>query len=176
MNNNILKLATFAARFILLIDVLFGALFVFLMIARPLQLEFLEYISIEGGNIIRFGKSTSPWEIPLSEYNGFFFYSRCIKALIIAGILYRIIQVAIRIIQSISNLDTFRIENVKSFRLMGKLFLIWFALDIISLHPSLSGSIVELSTNLVFWALICFVLAEIFSEGNKLMEDNKLTI
>lgn len=190
MNNNILRLATFAARFILAMDIVLGLILVFFMIAWPMELSFLEDIHVVQDSSIFTFETTEmtpdrgvPLSPPLSEFGTFYFYFTCVRSLIMVAILFRIIQFAMRIIKSISSLETFRFENVFSFRKMGQLFLIWFAVAIPSIRPLTEfGETfgVTMTTTLNFkyalFALVCFVLAEIFKEGNKLMEENKLTI
>lgn len=189
MNNNLLRLATFAARFILALDILLGLILVFFMIAWPMELSFLKEIYIvQDSSIFTFETELTPdrgvpLSPPLSEFGAFYFYFTCIRSLTMVAILFKIIQLSIRIIKSISSLETFRFENVFSFRKMGQLFLIWFVLAIPSIKPLTEfGETIGLTmtTTLNFkyalFALVCFVLAEIFQEGNKLMEENKLTI
>lgn len=193
MNNNILRLAIFAARFILALDIFLGLILVFFMIAWPMELSFLEEIHIvQDSSIFKFETSTSfetstgggvPLSPPLSEFGAFYFYFACIRSLTMVAILFKIIQLSIRIIQSISSLETFRFENVFSFRKMGQLFLIWFVVAIPSIKTLTEFGVtigVTMTASLDFkyalFALVCFVLAEIFKEGNKLMEETKLTI
>lgn len=193
MNNNLLRLATFASRFILALDILLGLVLVFFMIAWPMQLSFLEKIHIvHDSSIFKFETSPSfesipgggiPLSPPLSEFGAFYFYFTCVRSLTMVAILFKIIQLSIRIIKSISSLETFRFENVFSFRKMGQLFLIWFAVAIPSIKPLTEfGEAIGLTMTAsldfkyALFALVCFVLAEIFKEGNKLMEENKLTI
>ncbi len=193
MNNNILRLAIFSAKFILALDILLGLILVFFMIAWPMELSLLEDIHVaQNSSIFKFETSPSfetspeggiPLSPPLSEFGTFYFYFICARSLTMVAILFKIIQLSIRIIKSISSLETFRFENVFSFRKMGQLFLIWFIVAILSIKPLTEFGVtigVTMTTTLDFkyplFALVCFVLAEIFKEGNKLMEDNKLTI
>ncbi|WP_424963576.1 DUF2975 domain-containing protein [Ekhidna sp.] len=189
MNNNLLRLATFAARIILALDILLGLILVFFMIAWPLELSFLEKIHmVQDSSIFTFETEMTtdrgvPLTPPLSEFGAYYFYFTCVRSLTMVVILFRIIQLSIRIIKSISSVETFRFENVFSFRKMGQLFLIWFVVAIPSIKPLTEfgetiGLTMTASLDLKYalFALVCFVLAEIFKEGNKLMEENKLTI
>lgn len=182
MNNKILSLARLTTRILLIGDIFLASILILLMIAWQIDVGYFENIYVlSDSGIFKF--STSPKIAgvpltPLSAYGSFYFYFLVFRALLVTGVLFLILQTILKVIRSIGNLDTFRSENVKSFRKMGNLFLVWFALAI----PTITGlgGQVSLTMGLYFnyavWALICFVLAEIFSEGNKLMEDNKLTI
>lgn len=184
MNNKILSLARLTTRILLIGDIFLASILIILMITWQIDVGYFENIHVlNDGSIFKFstspktGDTTLPLT-PLSEYGSFYFYFLVFRALLVTGVLFLILQTTLKIIRSIGNLDTFRSENVKSFRKMGNLFLVWFALAIPTI-TGLGGKVsftMGLSFNYAVWALICFVLAEIFSEGNKLMEDNKLTI
>ncbi|MEO9870048.1 DUF2975 domain-containing protein [Ekhidna sp.] len=179
MKNNLLKLSIAVARFILVLDIFLAVLLVFFMIAWQIDVSIFDSIKmVNDSSVFKFQTSPSAEGIPLSDYGNFYFYFTCLKALIITGIIYLVLKIAIRIVRSISSIETFRIENVKSFRKMGKLFLLWFGIGLVSIKEIESSMrlITELNLQYAIWALICFILAEIFSEGNKLQEDHKLTI
>ncbi len=97
-----------------------------------------------------------------------------IKGLMVLCILYFIIHQGISVIKSIRRLSTFRSDNVLAFRRMGGLFLLWFLIDIISVSQDAMN--IKIEPNHLIGSLICFILAEIFREGNRLMEENNLTI
>ncbi|WP_420318113.1 DUF2975 domain-containing protein [Ekhidna sp.] len=179
MNNNILRLAKLTTRILIFGDILLGSILIILMIVWQIDVGFFEDIRVvHDGSIFKFTNSNNAEGMPLSKYSSFYFYFLVLRALIIVGVLYLILQTAQRIIKSIGDLDTFRSENVTSFRRMGNLFLIWFVLAIptIKIYDDAASISVGFYFNYAVWALISFVLAEIFSEGNKLMEDSKLTI
>jgi hypothetical protein len=179
MNNKILQVAR-ALTWVLLIGTGLIALISLIgMILWPLQLEFMDNLRVmQNGRGFTFTTEPGVEGTPMREFKPAPFYFLCGKILLIATILYLILRVALSIIQSISNLDTFRHENVSSFRKIGMLFLAWMVVDIPSLAHS--GDSFTLTMQLTFsyaiYALICFILAEIFSEGNNLMEEQKLTI
>lgn len=178
MKNNILGLAVVVTKFIRALDVFLGFLLIFFMIAWPMGADFFENIRmVDDGSIFKFETTPKAERIPLSEYGTFFFYFLCLRTLIIVGIIFMILQTALKVIRSISSLETFRVENIQSFRQMGKYFLLWFLVAVPIIKQSYVFRIgVDLNLKYAVFALICFVLAEIFSEGNKLMEENKLTI
>lgn len=179
MKNNLLRISIFLARFILALDIILAALLVVLMILWPMNTGLFDNFRMaQDGIIFKFETTPLAEGMPLSQYGNFYFYFLCLKALLTTGIVYMIAKTAIRIIHSISSVETFRLENVQSFRHMGKLFLTWLAISLFSIKEAVEGVSIsaEVEMKYAIWALICFILAEIFSEGNKLMEDNKLTI
>ncbi|MEO9483811.1 MAG: DUF2975 domain-containing protein [Ekhidna sp.] len=179
MNNKILHLAKLTTKVLLIGDILLAFILIVLMIVWQVDTSYFSDIRIvNDGSIFKFSNNPELEGMPLSRYGSPYFYFLVFRALLITGVLYLILLTALRIITSIENLETFRSENVKSFRRMGNLFLLWFALAIptITNINGVSSITMGLYFNYAVWALLCFVLAEIFGEGNKLMEDNKLTI
>ncbi len=179
MNNKILHLAKLTTRILLFGDIFLAFVLVVLMIVWQIDTSFFEDIRVvHDGSIFKFSTRDSVEGLPLSKYGSIYFHFLLIRAMIITIVLYLILQTAHRIIGSIENLETFKSENVASFRRMGNLFLVWFMLAIptIKIVDDATNFSIGFYFNYAVWALLCFVLAEIFSEGNKLMEDNKLTI
>lgn len=179
MKNKYINLARLITRLLLVGDLLLAGIIILLLILWNVDVSYFENIRVlNDGSIFKFTTSPNAQGTPLSEYSNFLFYFTCIRALAVTGVIYLILQTVLKVLGSIDSLDTFRKDNVKSFQKMGKLFLLWFLLAVPTIrmiNASLSLSI-GFYFMYVVWALICFVLAEIFSEGNKLMEDNKLTI
>lgn len=179
MKNKILRIATILAKVFLAMDVLLAGILLFLMISWAFGAGFFESISVEhDASIFKFNTKPALEGIPLSEYGSIQFYFICLQALVLTVLSFLIIQLSIKVINSIKSLETFRMENVNSFQKMGKLFMVWFFVDIPSIvqNAYTTSFSAELGLKYIVFAIICFVLAEIFSEGNKLMEDSKLTI
>jgi hypothetical protein len=89
------------------------------------------------------------------------------------------------IIQSVKRLDTFRLNNILSFRKIGKYLILYFMLTLLFFTLSFKNSLyfwqggfiqTSISFTPLLFALISFILAEIFKEGNKLQQENELTI
>ncbi|PCH75381.1 MAG: hypothetical protein COB98_09010 [Flavobacteriaceae bacterium] len=83
-----------------------------------------------------------------------------------------------KLIKSVENISTFQQQNVQAFRTIGKYLIIYFFLSNYSYYGFEQGT--QLSyhldlTSLVI-ALFAYILAEIFKEGNKLAEENSLTV
>ncbi|WP_035479288.1 DUF2975 domain-containing protein [Gelidibacter mesophilus] len=83
-----------------------------------------------------------------------------------------------KIIKSVKNLATFQNMNFKSFRRIGQYVFIYFLLSSFYSYEfgfnSYIGFIPSLTPLTV--TLVAFIMAEIFKEGNLLMEDKELTI
>ena len=89
------------------------------------------------------------------------------------------------IIQSVQRLDTFRLNNIQSFRQIGKYLTLYFILTLVyfilafdnTLYFGQGGfSQTSISFTPLLFAIISFILAEIFKEGNKLQQENDLTV
>jgi hypothetical protein len=89
------------------------------------------------------------------------------------------------IIQSVKRLDTFRLNNILSFRKIGKYLILYFMLTLLYFTLSFKNTLyfgqggfsqTSISFTPLLFALISFILAEIFKEGNKLQQENELTI
>lgn len=179
MKNKYLRSAKLITQLLLLGDLLLAGIILTLLILWNVDMSFFENIRVlNDGSIFRFTTKPNAQGIPLSEYNNFLFYFTCIRALSVTAVIYVVLKTVLKILGSIHNLETFRKDNIQSFQKMGKLFLLWFLLAIPTIRM-IDGDLslsVGFYLTYVVWAVICLVLAEIFAEGNKLMEDNKLTI
>ncbi|NQY27942.1 MAG: DUF2975 domain-containing protein [Flavobacteriaceae bacterium] len=89
------------------------------------------------------------------------------------------------IIQSVKRLDTFRLNNILSFRQIGKYSILYFILTLLYFILSFNNTLyfgqggfsqTSISFTPLLFALISFILAEIFKEGNKLQQENELTV
>ena len=89
------------------------------------------------------------------------------------------------IIQSVKRLDTFRLNNILSFRQIGKYSILYFILTILYFILNFNNTLyfgqggfsqTSISFTPLLFALISFILAEIFKEGNKLQQENELTV
>jgi hypothetical protein len=82
------------------------------------------------------------------------------------------------IIESVKEIKTFQIRNVSSFRRIGKYLLVIFILMSYSSFTFQQGAIssFHISFTLLILPLLAYIMAEIFKEGKKLSDENKLTI
>ena len=109
-----------------------------------------------------------------------YFKFTCILAL-----LFLSIKEFQNIIQSVKRLDTFRLNNIISFRKIGKYLILYFVLTLLYFTLTFENSLyfgqgvfsqTSISFTPLLFALISFILAEIFKEGNKLQQEKDLTI
>ena len=89
-----------------------------------------------------------------------------------------ILSEILKVINSIRSLETFKNKNIIAFRRMGNIFLLLFFVQMFSLIPNGDQLSFRFSVPLFYLLAVmgCYILAEIFKEGNKLMEENQLTI
>ncbi len=108
----------------------------------------------------------------------FSLYFNYIQAIIILGLLFKIAQEFKNILNSVNSLKTFEKDNIISFRKIGKYLLIYFIVTSYYVFRFKEGSTSSLDINLTPLLLIflCFILSEIFKEGNSLKQENELTI
>ena len=101
-----------------------------------------------------------------------------VKAILLFTVFAFLFKEGTKVINSIDSLDTFRTENVRSFQRIGQLFIALFLIHLLGL--GYGGEQFRFTMRFEFVYLFCalfsYVLAEIFKEGNRLMEENKLTI
>ena len=89
------------------------------------------------------------------------------------------------IIQSVKRLGSFHLNNIISFRRIGKYSILYFILTLFYFGLTFNNSLyfgqggfsqTSISFTPLLFALISFILAEIFKEGNKLQQENELTV
>ncbi len=117
-------------------------------------------------------------EYYLSEATTSSLFFNCIKFSIIILLLFLCITELLKIIYSLKHIQTFRQRNVLSFRKIGKYLLIVFVFSIFNFWDFTNGGFFKFTIELTFpiLSLTAFILAEIFKEGNKLQEENQLTV
>jgi hypothetical protein len=122
--------------------------------------------------------STDAKWIYLNEINSFsryFFFLQIVATLLLS---HFIVREVIRILRSVQALQPFHSGNVASFRRIGYLCLSITALNcfrVLITGNTFTASF-SLDYTLLIFMLITFILAEIFKEGQKLYEQEKLTI
>ena len=105
-------------------------------------------------------------------------YAIYIKFSLVIIMIFMITNEFQKIIQSVKTLNTFKKNNVISFKKIGKYTLIYFLLTcytVIDYHEGSKGQL-QISFIPLILILISFIMAEIFKEGNILMEENELTV
>lgn len=83
-----------------------------------------------------------------------------------------------KIMISVQNRHTFQNNNVKSFRKIGTYCIIYFFVSSFYFYQFKEADFTGMSVSFTpaLFALFAFIMAEIFKEGNSLLEDKELTI
>lgn len=106
-------------------------------------------------------------------------YFTYLQLLAIMAFVFLIFREFGRIVNSVSALQTFRNENVEAFRKIGKYLLAVFVISgfqFISAEPASAHISMSFDTTPLILMLVAYVLAEIFKEGNRLYEEEQLTV
>lgn len=176
MNNKILNIALAISQvmrsfliFILAVVVILGII----LVADADALPFLEY---QNGSF-SFATHDEVAE-GTSRPEGWFLLFTFIELALSILFSILIINEGLKVIRSIRTLDTFKRQNIIAFRRMAYFFLSLFVVHMFSLKESQETFTFTFSLplNYLFAVVGCFILAEIFKEGNRLMEENELTI
>ncbi len=114
----------------------------------------------------------------LNDLNPFSFYFTFFQLFLSILLSYFIMQEVIRLLKSVQESQPFNAANIRSFRRLGYLCLSITVLNSLHFLYTNQTSFVSFSINytLLIFMLITFILAEIFREGQKLYEQEKLTI
>ncbi|MFN4761854.1 DUF2975 domain-containing protein [Gillisia sp. Q332] len=114
----------------------------------------------------------------LSGWNTVSLYFNYLKYTAILIFLFLSINQFRRVLKSVRKLETFHQTNVQAFKKIGNYCLLMGGLSVFSYWDFGNHAISSftISFNILFVALIAFILAEIFKEGNNLMEENELTV
>ena len=105
-------------------------------------------------------------------------YFNYLKITAILVFLYLSINQFRTVLKSVRKYETFHQTNVRAFKKIGSYCFLIFGLSIFSYwgFEDYSKSSISISLYILLIALIAFILAEIFKEGNNLQEENQLTI
>ena len=148
--------------------VLFGG---YVLITDADSIRWLEYSS----SGLTFS-TESPTEQEYPPFGILAFY--LLKTVVSLLITYLILRTSLKVVQSIQSLETFHNRNIIYFRKIGHFAMVLFLLNVFSLSEN--GDSLQFTVELRLWyllaALICYILSEIFKEGNSLLEESKLTI
>lgn len=179
MNNTLLNIALVIGRIIQVVLVLLSIGNMILGVVVLFLPEYFGYFEFEGEKLrVDTINLTDGGFIPKTGIALFII----LKKLISCIAYYLIVREIVRIIQSIRSLSTFKEQNTIGFRKAGTYFLVLFLISIYSIYEipgeGFPRTIVEFSIDLeyIIPAIICLILAEVFKEGNKLREENQLTI
>lgn len=105
-------------------------------------------------------------------------YMNFIQYSLVLFFIYLCITKFQKILQSVRKTKTFSEENIVSFRRIGKYLLIIFLITCYTSIRFQQGGISGFQLNFTYLilALVAYIIAEIFKEGNNIKEENILTI
>lgn len=186
MDSKIIHVASVTSKVLLYLSYLAMALFTFGLIYWLLDPVALADIKIRGmgdfttaSNQIAIGNGPEATGVltigELNRYMVFWLYFRVIFYL---GIFALIIQKVQTILNSIERLETFIMDNIRSLKDMAKLGVVLFLFS--SFQFFYANGEGNLSLNFAIGPLLftiaCLVLAEVFNEGRKLLEEKNLIV
>lgn len=122
-----------------------------------------------------------PTDAEIYTFDKLEFSSLCFNFIKYAAILFfsfMCIRAFQNVIESVKEIKTFQKRNISSFRNIGKYFLIISALSSYYSYTFVEGGIrgIYISYMYITLALVAYIMAEVFSEGNRLSEENELTV
>ena len=180
--NSLLKTAAFLCQLIngafILVLVILTIVFIHFQVDRDFYNGWHADKPIKG-NSIKFqkviGEELSEEDvIYMTDWNTSSLYFNYLR---FAGIIL-LMYLAIKQFQDVLNLETFKTTNVQAFHRIGIYCLIISGLSWITMwvfgNYHVSGFHIDFDFLII--ALLAFIFAEIFKEGNQLMEENKLTV
>jgi hypothetical protein len=139
----------------------------------------------ENDSVIRFEKEsfvahkpTDSQNLRLTDWKTSSLYFNYFKFISILIFIYLSINQFKKVLKSVSKLETFQRTNVRAFRKIGYYCLLIAGLSFFSYleFNYYSKNSISIPLNILLIALLAFILAEIFKEGNNLMEENQLTV
>ncbi|WKV13418.1 DUF2975 domain-containing protein [Marivirga harenae] len=129
--------------------------------------EFLKSVSLSGtgsGHIV----------YNLREGNFWVSFFVIIQNLAILIVWFLILGYGKEIMINIKSIRTFAKDNVKAFSRISSLALLLVIIQFIALSPGKIGLKIEFSY--VFFAFAAIILTQVFKEGQRLLEENELTV
>lgn len=187
-NNSLLKISYFLCHFSKIICgitiIAVAAIFIHFQINPSSYGEFPINIS-DSPSIFRIdtesykgGKVIDINDLKLTSWNTASLYFTFLQYIASLILIYLSIDEFKKILLSVKKLETFRNTNVNAFRKIGFYCLLISFLNIFSYYEfgDYSKITFSISLNALPFALLAFILAEVFKEGNNLLEENQLTI
>lgn len=186
--NSLLSLANFFCNFLkLLIGFLIFAIII-AFVHFQFDRDFYNEWSIEkpeNDSVIQFekeaflGQNAKDFEkLRVTEWKTVSLYFTFLKFTATLILVFLAIHQFSKVLRSVRELETFKAINVSAFRKIGYCCLGIAALSFFNYwnFENYTKSSISVSLNVILIALIAFILAEIFKEGNNLMEENRLTV
>lgn len=187
--NKILRTAQGLCQFLQGLLIFFALLFTVVLIHWHFSPEIYQRIEVSGeleagaggygfriltGN----GNFSGPGNVLLSELAVGMLYWMYLRIILFTGLTFLMVRSVRDILSSIQSLETFRNDNVVAFRKIGRYA--WWIFVLSSFNFRIlegnSDLLLTLALGPLLIAVFAYVMAEVFREGNRLMEDNHLTI
>ena len=192
MKNQLLKFTVIICNLLKIVYVVSALAITFFFIHLQINKEFYTDKNIQINFKQKHGEFNISWDdkwgdsiskndkevFTLKNLTPFSLYFNYIKTILILGLLFIMTLEFKKILNSVNSLKTFEKDNIISFRKIGKYLLIYFIVTSYYVFRFKEGSTSSLDINLTPLLLIflCFILSEIFKEGNSLKQENELTI
>lgn len=184
--NTLLNIATFLCKFMkgsfIIVFTIMTFVFIHLQIDRDYYHGWHTEKPIDG-HTIQFQKTygeevVDPDKVYISDLNTGSLYFNYIKFAGIIFLIYLSISQFQKVLKSVKSFKTFKTTNVRAFRKIGIYCVIITGLSWVTDWDFDNYHVSRFSIDFDFLiiALLAFIFAEIFKEGNQLMEENQLTI
>ena len=187
IQNKVIRTALQLSKLVLGICVLAGLAFIIFVIHWQVSPQ--SYQAVEVSQVFKPGygvngfhwvlnKKASTQGIWLSELNPWMVYWLLLRGLVFIVLSFLITRAFQRILVSIHSIETFHQNNVKQFKIIARYGLIAFFFSVFN-FSYIQGEFdinFHLATAPLLLTISSYVLAEVFREGNKLSEDQKLMI
>lgn len=189
MDNRIISIALVVSKALIWVAIALFVAFTIMIIHWHFNPEAYAYIDVSKAFKAGFGvnvdiklsessKNAAINAVWMSELNHGMVYWIFIRSSFFLIISILILQKVIKVLQSIKSLKTFYKDNIIHFQQMAKLAFVAFLLSCFNIdyHDGEYGFHLKSAFGPLIFALACLVLAEIFKEGRRLLEDQKLIV
>ncbi|TRO64458.1 DUF2975 domain-containing protein [Christiangramia sabulilitoris] len=186
--NSLLNIANFLCQFFKIIIgvsiIIIAAFFAHFQFERDSYAD-LKIEEPTNNSIIRFESESIAGKEPLdfqslrlSDWKTGSLYFTFFKVTMIMTLTYLSLNQFEKVLKSVKDLKTFHQTNVNSLRRIGYYCLLITGLSIFNYWEFgvYAKSSISISLDVLLITLLAFILAEVFKEGNNLLEENQLTI
>lgn len=188
IQNRVIRYALWTSKIIKGACLILGV--AFLVLVAHWHISPLSYDSVEVSEAFRPGYGVNGFRLKLgdkiipdtgtklSKLPSLMIYWLLLRAVIFVGLTWLMIGVAQKILKSISSFETFHQNNVVQFRVLARYGLIAFIFSCFNfsyLNESLDVYF-QITWSPLLLMISSYVLAEVFREGNRLREEQKLII
>jgi hypothetical protein len=171
-NNIILSVSTVILQIFRVVISIGAAVQILIFIGASINnLAWEDVISVSE-SLVQTQSSYSLYELAVSNFWLAFFIT--LQNIVLIIILFQILGYGVDIIKNIHSLKTFTKDNIKAFSRISVLAIALVLVNFLKLSPERIGFTIEFSY--VFFALAAIILTQVFKEGQRLLEENELTV